>query len=894
MTKSSIIRLLPRLGWLVFAGLLLADILLRPFGELRSAQLVGAAMCLSAFLAGWVCMVVSGQPGSGGTWARGGWSLAGTGAFLLALSQAAQLATEFGLARTPALAACVTFSYLAAYPAFLLGAVLLAFAHGRGAGLRPLADALCALGGLALASWYWILAPIADELRKKSPLAALVGVFGPLVDLEVAFAAFLLLYLPCVIRSTRVLAAGLLMVALGNSILAFGTHSRVTTLLPWSELTGSLGLLLIALAPLLCEAPSRSSEEEAAPAESPWSWRATLGVVAVGAVTLASVSAVLLTEWHRNNHGLTRHVGVVCFALVGLTLAQQVFSVVAHGHASNRLHGSNQALEETVAARTRQLQVLHEILRAATSSLNVNEVLGQILRSTTQALSADATAIWLLEESQHGYQSLRQHAQSGFDKPEHRALLDAIPPRWGRGLEKMLEERQCVPVACEARDEADTRAEVWCAPLHWRGRTMGVLGAARWQGSLGRTERSLLQAVALEVAVALQNARLYHVAVEAADHDGVTGLLNHRAIVQQAGECFRHSERTGQPLAVILADLDNFKRINDTHGHLCGDQILKTVAEVLRQCCREGDLAGRYGGDEFILLCPGLDVDGARQLAETIKERFSETFLQQPGGGTLPICASFGVAIAPQMAGSQHELLALADMNLYESKARGAGTIVGLDESEASEPLVAGSFSTLDALVTAVDNRDRYTRKHSEDVTEYSLMIARELGWSEETLRTLRIAGLLHDLGKIAIPDSILRKPGALTDDEYEIMKQHPVLGWLIVSAIPSLSETLPAIRHHHERWDGRGYPDSLSGEEIPAMGRLMAVADAFSAMTTDRPYRKGMPIEEAVRRLRENMGTQFDPDMAQAFLRALQDRGDLVGPAELAAAAGRVPAWVG
>jgi diguanylate cyclase (GGDEF)-like protein len=833
-------------------------------------------------------MVVSGQPGSGGTVARAGWSLAGTGAFLLALSQAAQLATEFGLTRTPGLAACVTYSFLAAYPAFLLGTVLLAFAHGRQAGLRPLADALCALGGLALASWYWILGPIADEFRLQR-VAGLVAVFGPLADLELAFAAFLLLYLPQVPRATRVLAAGLLSVALGDSLLAFATLHSVRSVVPWSEYASSLGLALIALAPLLCGAASEKSEEESSPTASPWSWRATMGVVAVGAVTLAAVSAVLLTEWHRNHHALTWQVGVVCFGLVGLTLAQQVFSVAAHGHASNRLHGSNQALEETVAARTRQLQVLHEILRSATSSLNVNEVLGQILRSTTQALSADATAIWLLEESEHGYQSLRLHAQSGFDKPEHHALLNAIPPRWGRGLEKMLEERQCLPVACEARDEADTRAEVWCAPLHWRGRTMGVLGAARWMGSLGRTERGLLQAVALEVAVALQNARLYHVAVEAADHDGVTDLLNHRAIVQQAGECFRQAERTQQSLAVILVDLDNFKRINDTHGHLCGDQVLKTVAGVLKECCREGDFAGRYGGDEFILLCPGLDAEGARQLGEALRRRFSETFLQRPGGGTLPITASFGVAIAPQMAGSQHELLALADMNLYESKARGAGTIVGLEEPEESEPICAGSFSTLDALVTAVDNRDRYTRKHSEDVCEYSLMIARELGWSEETLRTLRIAGLLHDLGKIAIPDSILRKPGALTDDEYEVMKQHPVLGWLIVSAIPSLSETLPAIRHHHERWDGRGYPDGLAGEDIPEVGRLMAVADAYSAMTTDRPYRKGMPVEEAVRRLREGMGTQFDPAMVQAFLRALQDRGDLAGTSEE-----REPAWVG
>src|SRR5205814_1805737 len=141
------------------------------------------------------------------------------------------------------------------------------------------------------------------------------------------------------------------------------------------------------------------------------------------------------------------------------------------------------------------------------------------------------------------------------------------------GLATMLQERRCVPVSCESRDDAATRADLWCAPLEWRGKTMGVLGAARWQGGLGKTERSLLEAVALEVAVALQNARLYHLAVEAADHDSVTGLLNHRAIVSHAAALFRQATATTQPLAVIMADLDNFKLVNDTHGHLCGDQV---------------------------------------------------------------------------------------------------------------------------------------------------------------------------------------------------------------------------------------------------------------------------------------------------------------------------------
>jgi HD-GYP domain-containing protein (c-di-GMP phosphodiesterase class II) len=212
-------------------------------------------------------------------------------------------------------------------------------------------------------------------------------------------------------------------------------------------------------------------------------------------------------------------------------------------------------------------------------------------------------------------------------------------------------------------------------------------------------------------------------------------------------------------------------------------------------------------------------------------------------------------------------------MNMYDAKAKGGPAIVGCEAPDEGSSDLIGGFSTLDALITAVDKRDHYTRRHSEDVTEYSLMIAEQIGLSQDTMRTLRLAGLLHDLGKIAIPDSILRKPGKLTDEEYEVMKQHPVFGWLIVGAIPSLSETLPAVRHHHERYDGRGYPDRLAGEDIPLLGRLMAVADAFSAMTTDRPYRKGMGLAEAVDQLHKGSGTQFDPAMVDAFVKALHQR---------------------
>ena len=187
----------------------------------------------------------------------------------------------------------------------------------------------------------------------------------------------------------------------------------------------------------------------------------------------------------------------------------------------------------------------------------------------------------------------------------------------------------------------------------------------------------------------------------------------------------------------------------------------------------------------------------------------------------------------------------------------------------------------LNALVSAVDNKDRYTRKHSEDVLKYSLQIAQELGLDEGTLFQVKVAALLHDVGKIGVPDDILRKPGKLTDEEFAAIKQHPVMGAIMVNAVPGFEDTLDAVRFHHERWDGKGYPSGLSGDDIPLLGRLMAVADAYSAMTTDRPYRKAMGTDRADEILRGGAGTQWDPVCVEAFFRARRTDPKVVSPAQ-------------
>ncbi len=415
------------------------------------------------------------------------------------------------------------------------------------------------------------------------------------------------------------------------------------------------------------------------------------------------------------------------------------------------------------------------------------------------------------------------------------------------------------------------------APIRSKGESLGALGAWREGAPLDEAERSLVAALALEVGAVLQNVQLYQETSRLADRDPLTDLLNHRAIQSQLNSILARTQRAEGVFAVVMMDLNNFKFFNDTYGHPEGDRVLRTVARCLREACRAGDIIGRFGGDEFIALLIDTDAEGTLQACQRIAERVKEEGYQQRGDARrIPITLSFGAALFPQDGTTALDLLTAADSHLYEAK-RGGGAInitkQGGDEDELrklKEAGVGGSFGVLDALVTAIDNKDHYTRRHSEDVTHWASLMARQLEFSPETLRAVRVAGLLHDVGKIAVPDSILRKPGRLGDDEFQIMQQHPVFGALIVKDVPNLPEVLGGIRHHHERWDGKGYPDKLKAENIPLLGRLLAVPDCFSAMTTDRPYRKALTWVEAMDEIEKGKGTQFDAVMADAFLEVM------------------------
>jgi diguanylate cyclase (GGDEF)-like protein len=353
--------------------------------------------------------------------------------------------------------------------------------------------------------------------------------------------------------------------------------------------------------------------------------------------------------------------------------------------------------------------------------------------------------------------------------------------------------------------------------------------------------------------------------------DALTGLANHGFLLEELN---RYLARPSPSGAIALLDVDNFRLLNAGHGHRAGDEALRRVAAVLTAVAQPGQLYGRFGPDEFLLACFADDQDSLMRTLAALTAALAEVDLSFAGSERLPLSVSTGVARVPRDGHRALELLSVAEAALREAKTSG-GKVTKVADQATIGSLAAQNtvFGVFEGLLVTVDTKDHYTRAHSEDVTGHALFLADVLALTDEERRLLRLAGLLHDIGKIGIPDGILRKPAPLTGEEYDIVKQHVALGDAIVGAVPQLAEVRAGVRHHHERWDGTGYLDGLRGDAIPRLARILAVADAYSAMTTTRPYRKALSPDEALARVAQAAGSQLDPDLAMAFVTAMRSR---------------------
>jgi diguanylate cyclase (GGDEF)-like protein len=344
----------------------------------------------------------------------------------------------------------------------------------------------------------------------------------------------------------------------------------------------------------------------------------------------------------------------------------------------------------------------------------------------------------------------------------------------------------------------------------------------------------------------------------------IPSLLSLSAFRTQLELDVARAHRYERPLTVALLDIDRFRHLNLEQGYAAGDSALVAVGRLIAERTRVHDLACRMGGDEFGFLLPETGAAAATGAIERILVELEDV----EAGGIRGVSASVGIA-ALETGQKPESVLAAARSALEQARAGGGrqAVVFGGSPEEGGPPFQLGHGDVIAALASALQERDRYTGEHSESVVDLTARVGETLALDREAIGRVRTAALLHDIGKVGVPDEILHKPGPLTGPEWEMMRQHPAIGERILRAIPGLGAVARIVRHEHERWDGKGYPDRLAGSAIPVGSRIILACDAYHAMTSDRPYRKAMKHAEAMAELTGNAGTQFDPEVVQALV---------------------------
>jgi diguanylate cyclase (GGDEF)-like protein/putative nucleotidyltransferase with HDIG domain len=454
-----------------------------------------------------------------------------------------------------------------------------------------------------------------------------------------------------------------------------------------------------------------------------------------------------------------------------------------------------------------------------------------------------------------------------------RWLENTGTPLLREGLESNPNLRKLSPEDRSALEMS--QMEILC-PIISKHKLVGILALSKKQphGHYTRDDIDLVAMLAKESAVAIENAQIYAHAKEKADTDELTGLRNHRYFQEHLNQEIEKSSLSGDDFSLLFIDLDLFKTYNDIYGHVLGDEILKEVGQLIKSSIRDTDIGARYGGDEFAAILLHISLEGAQAVAERIRWKL-EHLMDNKG---ITVTCSIGIACWRIDGVQRGKIIQAADEALYRAKRAGGNRICLASETDATES--ARTETTLKpandmavenivyALAATVDARDHYTYGHSQQVSKYATELAQAIGYSKEGIQRIRSAALLHDIGKLNLPDSILTKRGPLTDDEWDVIKHHPDLGVNILKYIVGLRGCIDAVLFHHERYDGKGYPRGLKEKDIPLDARIMAIADAYDAMMSERGYReRSLTEEEAILELERCAGTQFDPELVEVFV---------------------------
>jgi diguanylate cyclase (GGDEF)-like protein len=746
--------------------------------------------------------------------------------------------------------------YLISYPLGFLTVILAAWrASGRLRSVESGIDAMMVTLGIGGLAWILLLAPL---MRSSfGGVSSLIALAYPLGDLLViaAFASLLL-------SSFRKRPPQFLMVIWGAFLVQVVADSvYFLQMVKVGDYTSggvldSLWQLVFALAGVaalmgIFPSPQEASSEAAYAANEPGTRRGRLALtyprMLLPYLALPTGGVLIWAQFERFGAVWNTDMQVLTFVGIGLValLVTRQYVTLLHNRALNAgLSELSEELSDRVHVLADMTDRLEE-LNSGSIHLNSLRVLSEIMQGGLELVCsvAKSPAAWIVLKDDEGHLSVAASIGSDVMLPAIGSVPEPVEP-------------------AERVEEVELEA---------RGEKIGSL----WVVKPDEVEKGpdLVRAVGAQLATAIDNTRRYEEVLRLAERDPLTGLFNHRGIHQRLAVEGRRAQQRGGKLSLVMIDLDDFKLLNDTYGHPAGDRVLSQVSDSIRGVLRHNDLAGRVGGDEMMLVLPDTDRQGAIQMAERLRETLSAKPFMAGKGRGIPLRLSLGVATYPTDADTLTGLVGVADASLYASKQRGGDTITEAGADEAPPADVVSLHGIAGRLMDVVGARDHYTRRHADQVTVHALNLGESLGLADESLETLKLAAMLHDVGKLGLGPRVLRKPGPLTADEERMVRMHIDIGETIIRDLPRVAEVLEAVHAHHERYDGTGYPVGLLGEDIPLLARILAVADAYAAMTVDRPYRAKLTAEQARVELTKVAGSQLDPELVVRFVKSLEGR---------------------
>lgn len=560
--------------------------------------------------------------------------------------------------------------------------------------------------------------------------------------------------------------------------------------------------------------------------------------------------------------------------------------------------------------RARYLGFLNNVSKTAISSDNAEQMLAEIVAEIQKNFHFDHIGIGVLDYVTKEIEIKAEAGTTAHGVGKRVPLGVGILGRVARTNETALVQNS-VEGGHLLGILPDSKS-VLCIPITYGETLLGVLNIeSRRENAFAQQEVLILRTLADLLATALHNAFVFQRLQQQSITDGLTGIKTRRFFLEALQSEWKRASRSGRPFSVVLVDLDQFKQVNDTMGHLEGDLVLARVGRLLEQKCRQSNVVARYGGDEFVILMPETGIEQAQILSERLRLWIAT----DPMLNERHISGSFGVASFPLHGASVEDIIRVADAGMYVSKHAGGNRVSTAEEfaepesaivqrqllaayiegflqrehtgPESVEELVGtlrklcggieepgnteALMQAIGALSRAAETREVHSAGHGETAAHYCETVARELGMSQEEVHDLIFAARVHDVGKIIIPEKILCKPGPLTEDEFYVVKMHASVGAEIVDTIPNGNRMKLFVKHHHERFDGTGYPDGIKGRQIPLGARILATIDAWVNMTSERPFAPAKAPSEALAELESLAGSQFDPAVVKVFLRQLR-----------------------